>query len=313
MPGKKFRQMLDSAYKKRTIMKLHNGRERKCVTSAAVFRLYWRPHCEIRTVLSITIARGLCTVFAHWLNSLSWPNTAATHQIHLSTWKGICRHFTRPRTFFLSFHTSKATHAEANCQDWDPRKLIANQGANEGRHNSAAKRRRQVHQERLERGNQWADLIWRENHFNFIKMHYLSHFASHVRHFESISMYFSEIGELAHNKQIKDSYQRSNKNETARQILSQYGRQHILGMHLQIVFVTGRGGAGFLRMAPPSLRLGVKILPLLPAPSSMGPRTGPGAGRVVFFPRQVVRRAPFYNPPFCTLCGTLSLTPSDIQ
>jgi len=59
-----------------------------------------------------------------------------------------------------------------------------------------------------------------------------------------------------------------------------------------LVFVTGRGGTGLLRMAPPSLRLGVKILPLLPAPSSMGPRTGPGAGRVVFFPRQVGRRAP---------------------
>ena len=46
-------------------------------------------------------------------------------------------------------------------------------------------------------------------------------------------MYSTEIGELTHRKQIKDSYRRSNKNEAARQILSQYGRQHSLGMRLQ--------------------------------------------------------------------------------
>jgi len=67
------------------------------------------------------------------------------------------------------------------------------------------------------------------------------------------------------------------------------GERVLLNVH--VVSVTGRGGAGFLRMAPPSLRLRVKILPLLPAPSSMGPRTGPRAGRVVFFPRQDARRA----------------------
>jgi len=77
------------------------------------------------------------------------------------------------------------------------------------------------------------DLIRHENHFNFIKMHYLSHLASHVRHFGSISIYSTEIDELAHKEQIKDVYRRSNKNEAARQILSQYGRQHALGMRLQ--------------------------------------------------------------------------------
>ena len=78
-------------------------------------------------------------------------------------------------------------------------------------------------------------MIWRLNHFNFIKMHYLSHFTSHVRHFGSISMYSTEIGELAHEDQIKDGYHRSNKNEGAQQILSQYRRQHALGMRLQTI------------------------------------------------------------------------------
>jgi len=78
-------------------------------------------------------------------------------------------------------------------------------------------------------------LIRRENHFNFIKIHYLTHFASHVRRFGSRSMYSTEIGELAHKDQIKDGYCRSNTNDAVRQILLQYGRQHALGMRLQTI------------------------------------------------------------------------------
>jgi len=48
-------------------------------------------------------------------------------------------------------------------------------------------------------------------------------------------MYSTEIGELAHEDQIKDGYRSSNKNDAARQILSQYGRQHVLGMRLQTI------------------------------------------------------------------------------
>jgi len=48
-------------------------------------------------------------------------------------------------------------------------------------------------------------------------------------------MYSTKIGELAHKEQIKDGYRRSNKNAAARQILSQYGRQHTLGMRLQTI------------------------------------------------------------------------------
>src|SRR5437588_1649378 len=48
-------------------------------------------------------------------------------------------------------------------------------------------------------------------------------------------MYSTDIGELAHKDQIKDGYHRSKKNKAARQILSQYGRQHALGMRLQTI------------------------------------------------------------------------------
>jgi len=132
---------------------------------------------------------------------------------------------------------------------------MANQRANEARHNTAAKRRRQVDQEWLARANQPADLIRRENHFNLIKMHYLTNFASHVRHFGSISMYSTAIGELAHKEQIKDSYRRSYKNEAARQILSQYGRQHTLRMRLrtmEALLKTGVIVVGNSRMEMPT-------------------------------------------------------------
>ena len=87
---------------------------------------------------------------------------------------------------------------------------MANQNAQEARHISAAQRRRQADQNRLQRVNWRADLIQRENHFNFIKMHYLSHFVSHVGRFGSIWMNSTKMGELAHTEQIKEGYCSSN-------------------------------------------------------------------------------------------------------
>ena len=93
---------------------------------------------------------------------------------------------------------------------------MANEIVQEAHHISAAQRRRQADQNRLQRVNLGgADLIQRENHFNFIKMHYLSHFVSHLRRFGSILMYSTEMGELAHKEQIKEGYRRSNKSNAA--------------------------------------------------------------------------------------------------
>jgi len=83
---------------------------------------------------------------------------------------------------------------------------MADQRAKEVHHRTVANRRRQADQERVERSDRRADLIGRANHFNFIKMHYLTDFASQVRRLGSISMYSREIGELAYKDQIKDGY-----------------------------------------------------------------------------------------------------------
>jgi len=156
------------------------------------------------------------------------PDTLSYMESYLQT-------FHRTKDIFLEFRTSKATRARADRQDRELRELMADQRAKEVHHRTIANHRRQANQERVERSDRWADLIPRENHFNFIKMHYLSQFASHVQRFGSIAMYSTEIGELAHNDQIKDGYRRSNKNDAALQILSQYGRQPALGMRLQTI------------------------------------------------------------------------------
>ena len=84
----------------------------------------------------------------------------------------------------------------------------------------------------IERANQWAELIHRENHFNFIKMHYLNHYVQDVRRFGCIPMYSTDISEPAHEEQIKEGYRRSNKSDSTGQILAQYTRQHSIGMRL---------------------------------------------------------------------------------
>jgi len=76
------------------------------------------------------------------------------------------------------------------------------------------------------------DMIHGESHFNFIKMHLLSHFCDHVRQFGNIPMYSPEIGELAHKTQIKEGWRKSNTNDAGRQIVHSYGRQHAFRIRL---------------------------------------------------------------------------------
>jgi len=57
---------------------------------------------------------------------------------------------------------------------------MVNQHGQEVLHKTAAKGCQQADQDRLQRSNQGADFIYEESHFNFIKMHYLSYFSSHI-------------------------------------------------------------------------------------------------------------------------------------
>jgi len=97
---------------------------------------------------------------------------------------------------------------------------------------ATSQRRRMLDDDRDEEDELRMDMIHGESHFNFIKMYLLSHFCDHIRQFGNIPMYSTEIGELAHKTQIKEGWRQSNKNDTARQIVHGYGRQHAIRMRL---------------------------------------------------------------------------------
>ena len=80
------------------------------------------------------------------------PDTLAYMERYLQTFHQI-------KDIFLEFRTSKSTHAEGNRQDRKLRILMVNQIAQEAHHISAAQRRRQADQNRLERVKRRADLI----------------------------------------------------------------------------------------------------------------------------------------------------------
>jgi len=108
----------------------------------------------------------------------------------------------------------------------------------------APSKRRQIRDDdRQEEHEQPMDLNYRESHFNFIKIHLLSHFSDHICEFGNIPMYSTEFGESAHKEQIKDTWPRSNKNDAGRQIVHSYSRQNAIRMRLlNLESLRRRGG-----------------------------------------------------------------------
>ena len=95
-----------------------------------------------------------------------------------------------------------------------------------------SKRRRVCDEDRQEENDRRMALSHTESHFNFIKMHLLSHFRDHIRQFRNIPIYSIEYGELAHKAQINDGWWKSNKKDPERQIMHSYGRLHRIRMRL---------------------------------------------------------------------------------
>jgi len=116
---------------------------------------------------------------------------------------------------------------------------------------SAAKRRRVTVRQREELAATREEEAAEKAHFNFIKMHLLEHFGSTVQRFGSIPLFSTDISELAHKTQIKESYRRSNKNNAATQILDNYGRVHAFGMHVLNLMAA-------IQNAPPNLLNDIK-------------------------------------------------------
>jgi len=136
--------------------------------------------------------------------------------------------FHKRKDIFLEFRVTKRTQDKVDKQ----RKEIRRQRALVIERVAPFLRGRMRDDNRQEENDLCLDLVRGESHFDFIKMHRLSHFCDHIRQFGNIPMYSTEIGELAHKTQIKDGWRQSNKNDAARQMVHSYGRQHAIRMRL---------------------------------------------------------------------------------
>ena len=136
--------------------------------------------------------------------------------------------FQRMKDIFLELRVTKRTQAKVDKQ----RKEMRRQRALIRERVAPSQWRRIRDHDHDEVNELCMDIIHSETHFNFIKMHLLSHFYDHIRQFGNIPMYYTEIEELAHKMQIKNRCRQSNKDYAGRHIMHSYGRQHAIQMRL---------------------------------------------------------------------------------
>jgi hypothetical protein len=88
-------------------------------------------------------------------------------------------------------------------------------------------------------------VLEQRSHFNFPKIHLLSHFVDSVRQFGSISMWSTESMESAHKYQIKEGYRASNRNSSYEvQSIEYYLRKQ--AMNMRCMNLTGYARDGFI-------------------------------------------------------------------
>jgi len=66
-------------------------------------------------------------------------------------------------------------------------------------------------------------------HYNFLKIHLISHYAEQIVKFSVLGQFSTDIAEAMH-KRFKDAYRRSNKVNATRQIITTYTRDHTFAM-----------------------------------------------------------------------------------
>jgi len=73
------------------------------------------------------------------------------------------------------------------------------------------------------------EILTGNSHFNFPKIHMLSHYTEQISRFGTLQQYSTEICESSH-KGLKDAYRRSNRINATPQIIQTYTRQHTLSV-----------------------------------------------------------------------------------
>ena len=164
--------------------------------------------------------------------------------------------FHRYKHVFQEFRASKKNRVEAAANDQHLGFELERELRDAGRV-SAERRRRLLDAHRAQQSEEQEGFLRSHSHFNFIKMHLLVHYSSHVREFGNIPMYSTDMGEQAHKVQIKEGYRHSNKNDAVRQILDYYGRIHAFSMRYQTLYALEKlrdeGGNGRLLLGETGL------------------------------------------------------------
>ena len=130
--------------------------------------------------------------------------------------------FHKHKDVFLRFRATKAAKNSAREASKDMRseqKLAASDVTHQ------SKRRMLEKEFRVETEEVVNDILSGGGHFNFPKMHLISHFADQINKYGTLTQYSTEICEALH-KPLKDAYRRSNYIDTLPQIISTYARGH---------------------------------------------------------------------------------------
>jgi len=171
--------------------------------------------CCILGVLAVALRQPQCSQvipFKHALGcvtALVYFGMMAQYRSHTSDTIAYMEHyldqFHRMKGIILEFRVTKSTLAKVE-EQW---REIRHQRRQMSEPMAPSKLRRIGDDDREEEHERCMDLLHRESHFNFIKIHLLSHFSDNIRQFGNIPMYSKEFGELAHKEEIKDGWRRS--------------------------------------------------------------------------------------------------------
>jgi len=150
-------------------------------------------------VISFKHARGFVKVLVDFSMMAQYrshtSDTIAYMEYYLDQFHGM-------KDLFLEFQVTKPTLAKVDEQGWEIRhqrtQMSQPVAPTKGRQ-SSDNNREEEHERRIE-------LIHRELHFNFIKIHILSHWSDQIRQFGNILLYSPEFGEYAHKEQFKNKW-----------------------------------------------------------------------------------------------------------
>ena len=119
--------------------------------------------------------------------------------------------------------SAKTAAAEAH------KNLVKEQSQGSVNHFTSSEKAKLRQENALERRELVDDMLKERAHYNFPKMHVISHYAEHIPKFGRLSQYSTEISECMH-KGLKDAYRRSNKVQSTSQIVTNYTRDHTFTM-----------------------------------------------------------------------------------